>query len=260
MAHLNVTGVDPFNGTCTVNAWSRHWSGTLSMNATWWDSVVVDANLTVPSGVTLTINPGTKIVSDSGVTITVNGLLLANGEEGDSIRFMAAPGVSEWGGIYLNGGYASVSYSVIKDARVAFWAENAGVSDIAMQLTDTRFDGGTLKITGSPTRTHYIERVTIHDVPEAFGISGFNFLNTSVYAEDFTVLRSGYRTGSLSNTTGIILRGHFSGQANDWGLMFWGSTNGIQLKCCQIEHIAPDSTNPGASVWCQSNANPLPLG
>ena len=258
MVSIRVLGVDSLSGTCTVNAWSRHWSGTLDMSATWWDSVVVDANLTVPSGFTLTILPGTKIVADSGVTITISGSLHGDGEEGDSIRFMAAPGVTEWGGIYIGQyGYCDMSYAVIEDAPIAFFSENAGVSDIAMQLTDTRIQGGSLRIWGSSTRTHVIERVTIQDIPAASLISGFYFLNTKIYAEHFWVLNCGYRTGTFKNTTGTLVGAYFNGQTSNQGLFFYGSTNGLVFKCCTIDHVAPNNSSPGAAIWCLGGANPI---
>lgn len=79
-----------------------------------WDSVTgpyrITASLTIPSGVTLTIHPGTTVYLDSGVNLTVvsGGRLLAEGTEISPIRFTRAPGdTSNWGGVVIEGGVGS---------------------------------------------------------------------------------------------------------------------------------------------------------
>lgn len=47
----------------------------------------VTGNITVPSGQTLSIDPGVIVKFDSALGMTVNGILLANGNETDSILF-----------------------------------------------------------------------------------------------------------------------------------------------------------------------------
>ncbi len=66
----------------------------------------VAANLTVNSGVTLTIQPGATVYLNSGIRITVNAgaSILAEGTETRPIRFTRAPGTTGNGGsIILNG-------------------------------------------------------------------------------------------------------------------------------------------------------------
>jgi hypothetical protein len=88
-------------------------SGALASDATWSAAggpYNVTANLTVPSGVTLTIQPGTTVYLGSGVNLTVanGGRLLAEGTDPARIRFTRAPGAAaNWGGITINGGAAS---------------------------------------------------------------------------------------------------------------------------------------------------------
>ena len=55
--------------------------GTLTSNETWTNSTVhsLDCNLVVPTGVTLTINPGTVIKSKPNYSITIDGTLNAQG-------------------------------------------------------------------------------------------------------------------------------------------------------------------------------------
>ena len=84
-------------------------SGTLAADATWTAAdgpYAVTADFTVPTGVTLTIEPGTSVYLASGVDLTVNngGRVLANGTATAPIRFSRTPGTtSSWGGVVVNG-------------------------------------------------------------------------------------------------------------------------------------------------------------
>jgi hypothetical protein len=111
MANINVLAIDPFTHTITVNAWSRHWSGTVSTDALWLDSVVVDANLTVSSGATITIQSGTKVTFANNADLIVYGRLIANGGINDTIKIRSAQGATSGGGVYLNDAVSSrISY------------------------------------------------------------------------------------------------------------------------------------------------------
>jgi hypothetical protein len=88
-------------------------SGTLT-GSNFWSAASspykVTASLTVASGGTLAIEPGTTVYFDSGVNLTVanGGRLLAEGTEFAPIRFTRAPGgTATWGGITVNGGAGS---------------------------------------------------------------------------------------------------------------------------------------------------------
>src|SRR6185369_15596339 len=70
----------------------------------------VTGNITVPAGVTLTIEPGATLYVSSAVTITVNGVLNAEGTETRHIRFTRSPGASSnWGSLdFINAPNESV--------------------------------------------------------------------------------------------------------------------------------------------------------
>ena len=84
-------------------------SGAIAANTTWTAAggpYQVTANLTVNSGVTLTIQPGTSVYLNSGITMTVaaGGRILAEGTAAAPIRFSRAPGLTTNGGtITING-------------------------------------------------------------------------------------------------------------------------------------------------------------
>ena len=95
------------------SAWSDEWSFATSFVTfvhgqsfgTWTKAkspyVVYDQD-TVPTGQTLTIEPGVVVRLESGINLTVNGDLIAVGTVDDSIRF-TANGSSPWGSINVFG-------------------------------------------------------------------------------------------------------------------------------------------------------------
>jgi hypothetical protein len=69
---------------------SRRVSGTLAASATWsgaGSASIVENDLEIPAGVTLTITEGVTVFLEDGVTVTVRGRLLADGTEQDPILF-----------------------------------------------------------------------------------------------------------------------------------------------------------------------------
>jgi len=81
-------------------------SGTLASDTTLdaasgpWS---VTGNVTVPMGVTLTIEPGTTVFFDEDTRLTVYGRLVAEGTEYERIRLSRQPGSSStWDGLHFN--------------------------------------------------------------------------------------------------------------------------------------------------------------
>lgn len=52
----------------------------------------------VNQNASLEISPGTEILFGGNYTFTISGLLIANGNVQDSIKFSTSPGITEWGG------------------------------------------------------------------------------------------------------------------------------------------------------------------
>jgi hypothetical protein len=97
-------------------ALDRYVSGPISVDTTWvsTDTYYVTGHVTVLPGVTLTIEPGTRIYFDVGRGLFVEGALLAEGSEGDEIQFLRNSSflLTPWYGIQFNASSdGSVAYS-----------------------------------------------------------------------------------------------------------------------------------------------------
>ncbi|MCX8155774.1 MAG: lamin tail domain-containing protein [Verrucomicrobiae bacterium] len=90
---------------------TRNVAGTLAVNTLWSAAqgpYRVTSDVTVPEGVTLTIQAGTTVYFDSGARLVVNGRLLAEGTDTQRITFTRVPGSSAtWGGLRINGSTTS---------------------------------------------------------------------------------------------------------------------------------------------------------
>ena len=83
-------------------------SGTISSDTTWYGKVTVTGNVTISSGATLTIDPGTLVAFNSGKKITVNGAIDVNGLSSAPAIFTRSDTTSHsktyWYGIYIPSG------------------------------------------------------------------------------------------------------------------------------------------------------------
>ena len=117
----------------------QHVSGTLSQDTTWSPECVtayiIDGSLVVPSGVTLTLAPGTVVKAlhaANGVdnNMSVLGTLDAVGTADAPVTFTSvndntvggstgtgAPQIGDWAGIYSNGGSVDLEHAVVSYAR-----------------------------------------------------------------------------------------------------------------------------------------------
>jgi len=98
-------------------------SGTLSSNETWAyadEPHILTSDVTVPSTVTLTIEPGVSVLAESGYALEIEGHLDAQGTEGQQITFtwlQSMPTPTVWGGIRFSGGTGHLRYATVSNAR-----------------------------------------------------------------------------------------------------------------------------------------------
>ncbi len=80
--------------------------GQISVNTIWaaGTTIIVTSSVTVTVGTTLTIEPCAQVLFNQGFSLTVNGLLLAEGTPECRMLFGLNTGATSWGGINLTGG------------------------------------------------------------------------------------------------------------------------------------------------------------
>lgn len=80
-------------------------SSNISSDTTWSGSIIVENDITINSGVTLTIQPGTGVFFEDDAQLKVQGTLIAEGTTSYPIVFSGAstsPSVGDWDGIYFD--------------------------------------------------------------------------------------------------------------------------------------------------------------
>lgn len=93
---------------------------TISNNSTLSGRILIEDNVTISSGVTLFIIPGTEITFKNGYSLTINGKLIAKGDINNRIAFTSSnptPQPGDWEGIICSGGgpdtltYCDIKYA-----------------------------------------------------------------------------------------------------------------------------------------------------
>jgi hypothetical protein len=90
-------------------------SGALTENECWCNTQTLTGDVTVPSGVTLTISPGTNVYVPADKRILIQGILIANGTSGNPITFQKS-GSGRWYGIEVNNGTLDLDYTTVKES------------------------------------------------------------------------------------------------------------------------------------------------
>ncbi len=103
----------------------RKIDGNITNNTIWQGAIIVQSDVTVQSGATLTILPGTGVFFEPGISLIVNGTLKAQGTADLPITFSAAnenPAPGDWQTIYFAAGASGNS---IIDHCVIEYADKA---------------------------------------------------------------------------------------------------------------------------------------
>ena len=224
-------------------------SGNLAGNTIWSPGAGpyrVTGNITIPSGATLTIQPGTTVYFDAGQGISVasGGRILADGNANARINFNIVPGPSNrWGGITINGAVGS------PDSRISY-AHIEGNNNQAINLA-----GGSAvldHLTFGTTDRRYLNLDAA-----SFVVSYCNFPNATALFEMI------HGTGGIkAGGRGIFLRNYFgkalstSGNYNDVLDFTGGNRPGPIVQFIENVFVGSDDDLldlDGTDAWVEGN-------
>jgi photosystem II stability/assembly factor-like uncharacterized protein len=151
-ARINDLTIDPTNPNsiyAATNAGVYHiahrWTGALATSATWQtgSEYLVEGTLTVPSGVTLTIQQGAIVKFMQNAELKVDGQLTAVGTSNSRITFTSLNTGETWKGIAFGTTSGSqVLYANITNADKAIYARH----NIGLSVSDCFITGGTIGV------------------------------------------------------------------------------------------------------------------
>lgn len=207
------------------NSYAQTVSGVLESDENWSGTVVLEGDVSVPAGVTLTIAPGTIIkcqplqdTSQSSYTghvelLVDGGILVAAGTSQAPVQFLSnadIPEPGDWGGIQVNDGNVTLKHFVISDAYTALRFNDSDNRFNEYDISDgvisrSRASGLWLNGEGDNVRSILFNRLTIQDTltdpdsnpePEGAGI----FLEGPAELVDCKILRSARAGVHLDNS------------------------------------------------------------
>ena len=194
-------------------------SGTLTSNETWSGSINLSGTVTVPSGLTLTINSAT-ISIPSGVSIIADGVLHANG-----CTFTAQSGNSanSWNNIELYGGGASGSY--IKNSHINYGNGAQIINVPNFEISNCSFSNNQIAIHISGSAGSILDN-SLTSNSNGHSIFIENYSTVTCSGNNITKTGSGQHQGSgiqFNASSGTVIKNIIS--YCNWGIgAIWGSS------------------------------------
>ena len=229
-------------------------SGTLTEDAIWTSDRTrqVVEDLVIPAGVTLQVEPGTLVKVADGVSIRVEGQLVATGEVGQPIRFTRLSSSGAWNGLlFVN----TQEENLLRYVDLAFSDgndESILVDHARLDLDGVRWleTTGTSLEVSHPTLTvrnsvfpSVVDNETIHgsglDGSERFVLEGNTFGTTTGYS-DIIDFSGGQRPGPVLEVIGNVFNG-----GTDDGLDLDGTDAYIAGNL--FRHIHKDNSSDSSS-------------
>ena len=204
---------------------------TLTSNETWTGAVTLTTNITVPSGRTLTIAPGTIVSMHAGnsyytrieIYIQSGGSMIASGTAGSPIIFRSdslSPKDNDWDSIGVSGGSLTMKYCVVEDVYYGIfeYSSLSGSSSISVSNSCfTNCDQGIVSFYSGST----IKNVSFDDC--YYGYWDFSGQTNALSLCAFSNLSGEGLMASESNTTLNVSYSNFSSNYKD--VEIFGSTS-----------------------------------
>jgi len=157
----------------------------------------ISSSLTVPSGKSLTINPGVTMQFTNGAQLIVNGTLTANGSSGSHIVFnFSSPNSSTQNGIVFNSGSSgTIHYCQISNAYRGIYENSSTVNITNSSISSCTF--GIILSSSSPNITY--SNISSCTYGIYLSISNANIAYTKISSCGYGVYQSGSNGYVLSS-------------------------------------------------------------
>jgi hypothetical protein len=150
----------------------------------------VSGSILVEDADTLIIEPGTTLRFHTGTEMKIDGLLVAEGTESDSIRFTSMPG-SDWNGLYfyLSTAPVRLNYCLVENSverGIDIYTPDTEIINSRISNNQSAYyagggisftGGGTHRLTNSVIENNYYNHLTN---PNSHGGGGINFASSLI--------------------------------------------------------------------------------
>jgi uncharacterized repeat protein (TIGR01451 family) len=154
-------------------------------------------NLTVPGGVTLTVEPGVRVMGEDGTRLEVLGHLSAVGTGGQPITFTSLDdsGPREWAGLLFDGGTGHLRHATVRYGGQDDGIRNTNITVLDVMTGEVRIESSDVLTTNSDYGLYVRDsHVVVSDT--TFAGNGNSSGDCGLYAE----------VGSVVTVTGSIFR------------------------------------------------------
>ncbi len=201
-------------------------SGTIDADEWWQGTINITGNISVANGITLTVQPGTNIYFQNGVSFSIYGTLTAS-----SATFQGNGSAGSWNSIsFYSGSSGSIQGCTIKDAQCGIYATTgASINCSDNTITNNSLYGlsiinnSSVNISGSTISnngtginlsgsTAAISPNSIYNNSN-YGIHAENVNANSPWENDTLINNSGYAM-FLNNTSPILLHNMITGNGH----------------------------------------------
>ncbi len=202
------------------------------------DSINLYESLTTSSGTTLTVQPGAHIAFGPGVTLNINGSLLAKGTSSQPITFTStntSPSPGDWYAIRLEGGPDTLQYCNIRYASYGVINYTTASHVLELDSIDHCLNYGVYNY-GNASGAMRIQGCTIaNNSGDAVGISG-GWVSIEPYGATVTSLQGNSYQGIYMYNSTLYLNRVTIQNNSSYGVWVDGSSNA---------EFTPNGVRPG---------------